>query len=71
MVRTRSKASAVADWSVSSSDTRPRQRSDEMISVGRKCRAAKVDLPDPVAPIRTISAKSGMSMREGSAAFIG
>ena len=34
---TRSKASAVAAWSFSSSATQPRQQSDEMTSVGRKC----------------------------------
>ena len=32
-----SNASPVAVWSVSSSETRPRQRSDETTSVGRKC----------------------------------
>ena len=37
----------VAAWSFSSSLTSPRQKSDERTSVGRKCFAAKVDLPEP------------------------
>jgi hypothetical protein len=60
--RTRSKASALTPWSVSSSDTKPRAQSDEITSVGRKCLAAKVDFPEPVEPISTIRAKSGISM---------
>ncbi len=42
-----SKASSVADWSFSSSETRPRQQSDERTSVGLKCLRANVDLPEP------------------------
>src|SRR5258708_31779536 len=55
-----SKASTVADWSFSSSLTSPRQKSDEMTSVGRKTRRAKVDLPEPDGPINTTSESSGM-----------
>ena len=58
-----SKASVVAAWSPSSSATMPRQRSEDRISVGRKLRAAKVDLPDPDAPIISTSEKSGMLSR--------
>ena len=35
---------------------------DEITSVGRKCFAAKVDLPDPVEPMSTTREKSGISM---------
>ena len=49
-------------WSISLSDSRARQKSDEITSVGRKCFLAKVDLPDPVEPIRTTSEKSGIAM---------
>src|SRR5262245_15642754 len=56
-----SNASFVADWSFSSSATRPRQASDETISVGRKCVRANVDLPEPLAPTRTTSESSGTS----------
>ena len=48
-----SKASFVADWSLSSSLTMPRQASDERISVRRKCLRANVLLPEPLAPMRT------------------
>jgi hypothetical protein len=40
--------------------------SDERISVGRKWRRAKVDLPEPDAPIRTIIANSGTAIRRPS-----
>ena len=55
-----SKASRVADWSFSSSLTRPRQKSEEMTSVGAKCRAANVDLPEPEMPISTTRHRSGI-----------
>ena len=42
-----------------------RQRSDEMTSVGANQRAAKVDLPEPVAPTSTTREKSGISSRDG------
>ncbi len=45
-----SNASPVADWSFSSSETSPRKKSDDMISVGLKCARANVDLPEPVVP---------------------
>ena len=54
-----SKASPVADWSFSSSDTSPRKKSDDRISVGLKCVRANVDLPEPVGPTRTTSDSSG------------
>ena len=54
-----SKASLVAAWSFSSSETRPRQKSDDSTSVGLKCLRAKVDLPEPDGPIRTTSDKFG------------
>src|SRR3984885_2850640 len=54
-----SKASAVADWSLLSSLTSPRQKSDEMTSVLAKCRAATVAFPDPVTPTRTTSDRAG------------
>ena len=54
-----SKASLVAVWSFSSSETSPRQKSDEMTSVGRKCLRANVDLPEPDAPISTTSESFG------------
>src|SRR5580658_4163770 len=47
-----SKASFVAAWLFSASDTKPRQKSDESVSVGRKCFRAKLDLPDPEGPTR-------------------
>jgi hypothetical protein len=68
MARTRSNASAVADWSLSLSATMARQRSEETTSVGANQRAAKVDLPAPVAPISTTRAKSGISRSVGPAA---
>ncbi len=68
MERTRSKASAVADWSLSLSATMARQRSEETTSVGANQRAAKVDLPEPVAPTSTTKEKSGTSRIVGSAA---
>src|SRR5215207_7439017 len=39
-----------------------RQLSDETISVGEKCRAAKVDLPAPDEPINKTSDGSGISI---------
>jgi hypothetical protein len=36
-----------------------------MISVALKCRAAKVDLPDPVAPAKTTRQNSGIVNRIG------
>ena len=39
---------------------RPRQKSDEMISVGLKCFRANVDLPEPEMPISTTSDSSGI-----------
>src|SRR6266581_8463758 len=53
-----SKASFVAAWLFSSSDTRPRQKSEERTSVGRKCFRAKLDLPDPEGPTRATTASS-------------
>jgi hypothetical protein len=38
----------------------PRQTSEEMISVGLKCCRAKLDFPDPVAPISTTNENSGI-----------
>ena len=55
----RAKASGVADWSFSSSETMPRQASEETIAVERKCLRAKVDLPEPLVPIRTTRDSSG------------
>ena len=55
-----SNASLVAAWLFSSSDTSPRQESDDSISVGLKCFRANVDLPEPDAPIRTTKESSGM-----------
>jgi hypothetical protein len=55
-------ASAVALWSFSSSATRPRQKSEEITSVGAKCRRAKVLFPDPDAPISTTRLGSGSSI---------
>ena len=40
-------ASDVAAWSFSSSETRPRQKSEEMTSVALKCSRANVLLPEP------------------------
>jgi hypothetical protein len=56
------KASLVAAWSFSSSDTRPRQTSLEITSVPRKCRRAKVDLPEPLAPTSTTRLSAGTPM---------
>jgi hypothetical protein len=39
--------------------TRPRQTSEDTISVGLKWRLAKVDLPEPDAPISSTSENSG------------
>src|SRR5580692_4511299 len=57
-----SKASFVAACAFSSSDTRPRQKSDESTSVGLKCVRAKLDFPQPEGPIRTTSESSGIVM---------
>ncbi len=43
----------------SSSDTTPRQKSDDTTCVGAKCLRAKWDLPDPVTPTSTTSPASG------------
>ena len=59
-------ASWVAAWSFSSSETRPRQKSDEMTSVGLKWVRANVDLPAPDGPTRTTSASSGIVMRRSA-----
>ncbi len=56
------KASAVAAWSFSSSATRPRQKSEEITSVGAKWRAAKLLLPLPEAPTSTTRLGSGRSI---------
>jgi len=53
MNRNTSNASPVADWSFSSSQTNPRQKSLLSTSVGRKCFRANVDFPDPLGPMRT------------------
>ncbi len=58
-----SKASGVAAWLFSSSDTRPRQTSDDRISVGLKCRRANVLLPEPDTPTRTTRESSGIVER--------
>ena len=58
-----SNASRVADWSFSSSLTSARQKSEEMTSVAAKCRAAKVDLPEPDMPIRVTRQRSGIFRR--------
>ena len=57
---------AVADWSFSSSATRPRQKSEEITSVGLKCARANVDLPEPVdaRPARPGSARARSSVAE-------
>src|ERR1043165_4786861 len=55
-------ASLVAAWLSSSSETRPRQKSDDRTSVGLKCLRANVDFPQPDGPIRTTSDSSGMVM---------
>ena len=55
-----SKAWFVTVWSFSSSQTMPRQASDERISVGLKCLRAKVLLPDPLGPIRTTRLSLGI-----------
>ena len=65
------KALGVAAWSFSSSATRPRQKSEEMISVGAKWRAAKELLPEPEAPTRTTRRGSGMSIVFGAPRLIG
>ena len=55
-----SKASCVAAWLFSSSETRARQASDDSVSVGRKWVRAKVLLPEPDAPISTTRDRSGI-----------
>src|SRR5438046_8200793 len=55
-----SKASFVAAWLFSSSDTIPRQKSDESTSVGLKCLRAKEDFPEPYGPIKTTRDSSGI-----------
>ena len=54
-------AASVAVWSFSSSLTSLRQKSDEMTSVGRKCRLANVDLPEPDTPTSATTLSSGMT----------
>ena len=69
-----SKAALVAGWSFSSSLTSPRQKSDEITSVGRKCFAAKVDLPEPETPTSVTTQSSGILMtrhRENTAICVG
>ena len=61
-----SKASAEADWSFSSPETRPRQKSELTTSKGSKTRAAKVDFPDPETPTSTTSDSSGTGSSMGS-----
>src|SRR5436190_6089435 len=55
-----SNASLVASRLFSSSDTRPRQKSEESTSVGLKCFRAKVDLPEPETPMSVRSESSGI-----------
>src|SRR5688572_21937840 len=55
-----SNASPVASRLFSLSDTSPRQKSEERISVGRKCLRANVDFPAPEGPIRMTRQSSGM-----------
>jgi hypothetical protein len=55
-----SNADVVADWSFSSLDTKPRQKSDESTSNGAKCFRANVDFPHPEGPTSTTSASSGI-----------
>ena len=57
-----SKAALVAAWSFSSSLTRPRQKSEEITSVGRKCFAANVDFPEPETPTSVTRQSSGILM---------
>src|SRR6185295_18256299 len=52
---------------VSSSLTRPRQKSDEITSVALKCLRAKELLPEPDAPISTTSESSGIRSSRASA----
>ena len=60
MKRRTSKASLVMAWSFSSSETIPRQKSEERTSVGLKCFLAKVLLPEPLGPIKTTRLSLGM-----------
>src|SRR5258708_38908132 len=64
-----SKASFVAAWLFSSSDTRPRQKSEESTSVGRKCFRAKLDLPDPEGPTSATTASSGIDSFIGESKY--
>src|SRR5262245_48646148 len=57
-----SKASLLAAWLDSSSETRPRKKSEDRISVALKCWRAKVDLPLPEGPMRRTRANSGMEI---------
>jgi hypothetical protein len=54
------KSVLVAAWLFSSSETRPRQKSEDNTSVGLKCLRANVDLPQPEGPTRTTSDSSGI-----------
>ena len=60
MNRRTSKASLVTPWSFSSSPTIPRQKSEERISVERKCLRANVLLPEPLGPMRTTRLRLGI-----------
>src|SRR6516164_4773239 len=55
-----SKASFVAAWLFSSSETSPRQKSDDTTSVARNCFRANDDFPDPEGPERATEASSGI-----------
>ena len=57
----RAKASGVAAWSLGSSATMARQASEDTTSVGLKCRAAKVDFPEPDGPTSATRLSSGIS----------
>src|SRR5438034_4011692 len=57
-----SNASVVASRLFSSSETRPRQKSEESTSVGLKCLRAKVDLPEPDTPTSVTRESSGIVM---------
>jgi hypothetical protein len=58
-------ASVVALWSFSSSATRPRQKSEEMTSVGPKWRRANELFPEPDGPMSTTRLGSGSSILTG------
>ena len=62
-----SNASLVTDWSFSSPETRPRQKSLEITSKREKCGAANDDFPDPEAPTRATRHSSGIARLTASA----